>query len=832
MRIFTLLRTAAVWSCAAGVMLAQERLEITGPEPSTLRLGDSAQVELQVLDPAGQLRELQVPRIDGLSIRANGPMRQMSTSIVNGRRTQQTSITWQLELQPTREGTFVVPPFPVWTGTREQLTRELRIEAKKDLLAAELGWLSVRVEPQRVYVHEPIRVHVEFGVQQGLKLVQEVADRYRYYDVEVTAPWLTEFPGGETIEQAPPTRNPQIVICNRKLFQVAFDPDHERDGKRWQHFRMELAFLPTQAGTVQLSAPSLRYHVIRRAGSNDPFQLGSRPLTSNYVVDGQAASVEVLPIPDVGRPSPYYGAVGRFSIEAALDRDTVKVGGTVKLTLTVRGRGNAEFLRLPPLDELPGFHKLGQTDAKRDADRVVVTYDLTPLPSAIDVHEIPAIPWNYFDTTPGSERFVSVSTSALPIVVQPLPPGEGLAPLPTAERKAVTPGVDDVFDLPSLDGPPVLAVAIPSWVGWLAAFGPWLVAGLGWLGLRRLARVRADVVGSRARAAAKACERALLAGSEPLDALADYLGARLGVSGAAMISADLAEQLQSVGLPAEEATAVAAAIESGTAARYGGGERLQQSVVRELVQRLERLRFGVGNLLLWLLVPALCCGLAPTSAAQQLVTDPVAAYRAGDYAGADAAFAQSFAATGDRRYLQARGNCQVRLGDLPRALWAYECARLALPRDPELLANLQLVTRRLELEAGPSGLIEEIATWRNRLGSWEQVGACAVLMSIAGGCWLFGRRRVLLRWLGSLALVPAIALTIESLWLQPVRVPTAIAQQSLAIAAEPKLGMSALAVVRPGVRLDVLGGSEGGFVRVRVADHTGFVPRDSIAVIE
>ena len=55
--------------------------------------------------------------------------------------------------------------------------------------------------------------------------------------------------------------------------------------------------------------------------------------------------------------------------------------------------------------------------------------------------------------------------------------------------------------------------------------------------------------------------------------------------------------------------------------------------------------------------------------AQEPVDRAVAAYRAKDWAAAEAGFAQAFASTGDRRLLRARGNCFVRMQppDLPRA---------------------------------------------------------------------------------------------------------------------------------------------------------------------
>lgn len=256
----------------------------------------------------------------------------------------------------------------------------------------------------------------------------------------------------------------------------------------------------------------------------------------------------------------------------------MRVGNSIKLTLTVRGQGNLEFLRLPELDVLPGLHKLGQAEAKRDADRVVVTYDLTP--TSADVREVPAIDWNYFDTTPGVERFVTVQTRASPLQVQALAAGETLAPVAEGAAKAVMPGVDDVFDLPPLVGPPVVVVTRPGWLALLLVAAPWLLVLLAVLVWRGSARRRSDVLGGRARGAAKACLAALQQGGDPLVALTTYLGDRLGVPAAAVIAADAAARLQAAGIDSEATAAVVAAIERGTAARYGGGAQLDADTVR------------------------------------------------------------------------------------------------------------------------------------------------------------------------------------------------------------------------------------------------------------
>ncbi|MCK5942683.1 MAG: BatD family protein, partial [Planctomycetes bacterium] len=751
-------------------------------------------------------RRPELPKVDGLRMQLLGPSRNSYTFYDGRKLIEQVGVQYVLELQPSRPGEFEVPSFPIWTGTKEQRTPVLRLEAKQDLIGAELGFLELEVEPRRVYVHEPVRVRLDYGVQQGVRLADAVVDRYRYQDIEIQAPWLDSFPGGERLEVPQPDGETRIAVCNRLLIRAGFDGDHEREGQRWQHYSFERAFLPTRLGKIELPAPMLRFRVVRRSSQRDRF---GRPLgqaTENYYVYGEPLELEVLPIPEEGRPTPYYGAVGRFTLEASLDRAQVRVGDSIKLTLTVRGRGNFEFLRLPELDDLEGFHKLGANEAERGADKVVVTYDLTPL--SADVRDVPAIAWNFFDTTPGVEAFVEVATTPLALDVQPLPEGEQLAALPEAAASAVTPGVDDIHDLPPLDGPPVRVEAPATWLRYAAVLGPWLLVVALFFARRAARRAAADVTGQRARGARRAFEARLQRGGDVLDALAGYLADRLDVPAAAVISPELAARLRDSGLDEAIAREVAALVDRGTAARYGGGGALTADEARAVVQRLEQESFGPGRrgartnvggaapLLAAVLLPAL---LGAGGAGLRAQHEPgVRAYRDGDYSTADAAFAEAWRQSGDRRLLRARGNCYYRMGDYPRARWAYESARLGLPRDPELLANLRVVRRKLDLPPEDGGFSAELRRQLDRLRVGERAALGGLLMLLSAGCLVFGWRRVGWRWCGLLCLAPGLVFAVDVAWLEPARPVRAVALEQLDVRSEPRDDLAAVATVRAG----------------------------------
>lgn len=813
----------------AALAPAQERLEVDGPTPATLRLGDVARVVLRIEGRSADPREFRLPEVPGLELQLSAPTRSSQTFYDGRTLTERVGVQYTLLLRPLREGSFVVPPFPIQTGTREQSTPELRLEVRKDLRGDELGFLDVQVEPRRVYVHEPVRIRVEFGVQQGLRIVEDVYQlQHRYLDIEVQAPWLDQFPGGEKIEAPPPSDQRQLVIVNRTLNYAVADTV-ERGGAPWRRFVVERAFLPTRLGKLELSAPMLRYHVVLREGARDLFAGNRGRQTDNLYSYGKPIEIEVLPIPEAGRPDPYYGAVGRFALDATVDRSSVQVGQSVQLTLTVRGQGNLEFLSLPELDRLPGFHLLGKKETARSAEHLAVTYDLTPL--SADVTAIPEIAWNYFDTTPGVEKFVAVATAAIPLRVAPLANGATLAPLAAPEPKVVTPGVDDIFDLPALGGPPALRPDLPAWVGWLAVVGPALLLAMLRILLLASQRRRGDVAGQRRRGAARRAGQVLAAGGDPAEALAGYLADRLDTTAAAVVRPDLAAELQRRGLDAELAVAVATCLDQGVAARFGGGAPPDRSTVQGLVARLERAGWVVrmGTVLLALLGTLTAQAVPPPLAASP---DPaVAAYRAGDYAGAETLFTDQLAATGDQRLWRARGNCLFRLGRLPEALWAYEQARLASPRDVELLANLRLVRQRLGVDEAAVGITAELVALRERFTAGERAALAALLVGMVAAALLFGWRRTGLRWLAGLLALPAALAAAEVLCWGPARPPAAIALQQFSLVAEPREGLAALATVQPGATVLVLGGGEGTYLRLQVGERIGFAPRAAFALV-
>ena len=828
---------AALLLCATLLPQGPSVLEVAGPEPAVVVFPEQSRIRLRLVTNE-RVSPPVLPTVDGLQFTLQGPSTQQRMYSDGFRTINETWVDWTVLVRPMRVGEFSIPPFDVPTGKGAERTPQLTLRAVKDIEGNKFGVLTMRVEPQRVYVQEPVRVTFEFNVDRGVKVTQNQASNGQpYLNIELLAPWLQRLEGAVSLETAAPDRGRVVyLVHDQRLLPTEQIDGVTRDGRPYLQCRLEKAYLPSRVGKLTVPAAIMGFDA--ETGQfrivEDFFQRRRVPVTKTFYVEAPAVEVEVLPLPEEGRPSPFYGAVGRFTMDARADRERVRVGSSVKLIVSIRGAGNTEFLKIPELGKVEGFHALG-TKERRTAGLVEVTYDLTPLEAS--TRELPAVRWNFFDTTPGVERFVNVETRPIPIAIEALPEGEGLATLPGEVVAPVVAGVDDIFDMQPLreSAPAPTPVRPERAVALLLLLAPWVAAlGLATF-LRRRVAARADVAGQRQRGARKAFARAL-GEHGPFDALVSYLADRLAVPDAAIIGPDLGARLRARGVEAQLSDEIVAAVEAGVAARYGGSGGVDAARAEQIVSALEAvtLRRAPTGALALLLAAALASSLgAQVVSGPDHVADGEAAYRRGDYAAAAAAFEAATAARDvDRRVFYNLGNARYRLGEFGRALAAYERARLGLPRDPQLAANLALVRRKLDLgTAEGEPFSHAVAALRDSLTPAERLGLALALHALAAGLLVLGGRRGLFRLLGGLLLIPGLLLAVELVWLLPARPPRAIVTAPQAeLAAEPREGLAAVAKLRRGASVVVLG--EGPtWTKVRAGDREGYLPAGVIEVV-
>ena len=173
-------------------------------------------------------------------------------------------------------------------------------------------------------------------------------------------------------------------------------------GKTYQVQEYVRRLYPQKTGQILITSAQLKLPI-----KGNPKTLKTKPIPLN-----------VQPLPEVGRPTNFMGAVGEYNITAQVDRNKLEVRKALTLTLEISGVGNIKTVAPPKISPINGFRVETPIHVKGDADnRTTYTCVLIPLKGGI--LQIPAIDFAYF--SPVKNSYQVTKTNPIPITVLPNP---------------------------------------------------------------------------------------------------------------------------------------------------------------------------------------------------------------------------------------------------------------------------------------------------------------------------------------------------------------------------------------------------------------------------
>lgn len=197
------------------------------------------------------------------------------------------------------------------------------------------------------------------------------------------------------------------------------------DGQQYMVSEVKTVLFPTKAGAFDLGRAALQCH-IEDFNPADPFSddffRGFFSGGKAQTVQSKSLSLNVLPLPEGGKPAGFNGAVGSFRVAASLDKRSVKAGEPVTLTLTVSGTGNIKTLPEPKLPDWPDFRKYetaSSLNVSKDGDVLKGSKDFKTIivPLTPGVKTIQPLVFSFFD--PAAKKYRTETTAALSLEVKP-----------------------------------------------------------------------------------------------------------------------------------------------------------------------------------------------------------------------------------------------------------------------------------------------------------------------------------------------------------------------------------------------------------------------------
>ncbi|HNY31500.1 MAG TPA: BatD family protein [Fibrobacteria bacterium] len=139
--------------------------------------------------------------------------------------------------------------------------------------------------------------------------------------------------------------------------QLAVKPATE-NGKQVGRLDITGNLFPLRSGPQKIPSTSLEYRIVERTGGMDPFEAMRRGLDPfeamrgrTSVINGTARTeeirLEVLPVPESGRPSTFQGGVGSFTLQSKLEKTSLRAGDGTTLTIVLEGDGQPQASGTP-----------------------------------------------------------------------------------------------------------------------------------------------------------------------------------------------------------------------------------------------------------------------------------------------------------------------------------------------------------------------------------------------------------------------------------------------------------------------------------------------------
>lgn len=165
------------------------------------------------------------------------------------------------------------------------------------------------------------------------------------------------------------------------------------------------------ATSGRLVIPSLTYKMMAGATS------GASPV----ILKTDPVSVEVLPLPEQGRPASFKGAVGSYRMRVSLMDSVGRVGVPVRLAIELETDGNLDALTPPAIPTFTGakVYELNRlkpvSDPRYNAGSNLVRWEANIVPTVAGELRVPELEFSYFD--PAQKSYKTIRSSPLSIEI-------------------------------------------------------------------------------------------------------------------------------------------------------------------------------------------------------------------------------------------------------------------------------------------------------------------------------------------------------------------------------------------------------------------------------
>lgn len=269
------------------------------------------------------------PSFEGFRI-VGGPSQQVSQSWINGRSSFNKSYSYFL--LPTQKGTLTIRQATVEINGQIYKTNPIRIN------------VTAAVEQPRDPNDEP-----QISADDAIHLVADISKGNPYVNEPITVVYKLYFSYNIGITNWRELNKPKyndFWSQNIDIKQLVAE-EGRYNGEKYRYVILRKTVLyPQKSGKLEIEPLSLDIDV--QVPTNRRNIFGQvQVVEDNKRVSAGSKTITVKPLPEVGKPEDFSGAVGRFNFTVTPSKTNLKNGESLDLKVAVSGTGNLKLFTLP-----------------------------------------------------------------------------------------------------------------------------------------------------------------------------------------------------------------------------------------------------------------------------------------------------------------------------------------------------------------------------------------------------------------------------------------------------------------------------------------------------
>ncbi|MBC8320827.1 MAG: protein BatD [Bacteroidetes bacterium] len=404
--------------------LSNDQVNFTGKAKQVVKVGESFRVIYEVNKEASNF---QSPDFKSLQV-LSGPSTSSNSSIqyVNGKMTQNYSMSYTYIVQAVKEGDVVINPATVTVDGKNVKSNSIKITVVKGATSQQGNTNQNKSnQPSETGILQDDDVYIRATVSNNSPFIgQQLILTYKIYTKvpvsNLMVKKLSSFQGfwSKSLLEGNNQYQQKTEIISGEEYIVA-----EIN---------KFAIFPQKTGKLTIEPSEMECNVQLRVQSNrkrgyDPFDdFFNDPFFNRNVknivavLKSNSVTVTVKPLPQLGKPKEFSGAVGDFRLSSRIDRTNLNANDAVTLTYTISGNGNLELINLPEVRFPVDFESFDPkiTSNIKTTDTGISgkkTFEYLTIPRNAGDFEIMPVTLSYFN--PADNKYHSVSSEKYEIYV-------------------------------------------------------------------------------------------------------------------------------------------------------------------------------------------------------------------------------------------------------------------------------------------------------------------------------------------------------------------------------------------------------------------------------